>query len=150
MVKDDAILDAAEHLRKCLGQDEFQIMDHWEADLIAVGIASPSDLQRLVYFSLDPAESAVFTSPLRLRRRRVASFHTWIAANSTTLTWKRLRRLLQNILEFVHSATSKRIQVAVAASVVLAYMKRDVVRWVSINAEAALLLAMQNGRSHAR
>jgi hypothetical protein len=51
MMKDDAILDAVEHLRKCLGPDEFQIMDHWEADLIAIGVASSSDLQRLVYFS---------------------------------------------------------------------------------------------------
>ena len=53
MMKDDAILDAVEHLRKCLGPDEFQIMDHWEADLIAIGVASSSDLQRLVYFSLE-------------------------------------------------------------------------------------------------
>jgi hypothetical protein len=53
IVKDGAILDAVEHLRMCLGPDEFQIMDHWEADLIAIGIASPSDLQRLVYFCLE-------------------------------------------------------------------------------------------------
>jgi hypothetical protein len=53
MVKDDAILEAVEHLRNCLGPDEFQIIDHWEADLIAIGVASPSDLQRLVYFSLE-------------------------------------------------------------------------------------------------
>jgi hypothetical protein len=65
MVKDDAILDAVEHLRKCLGQDEFQIMDHWEADLIAIGIASPSDLQRLVYFSLEARrETPFFSCPL--------------------------------------------------------------------------------------
>ena len=36
-----------------LGPDEFQILDHCEADLIAIGIASSSDLQQLVYFSLE-------------------------------------------------------------------------------------------------
>jgi hypothetical protein len=53
MVKDIAILDAVEHLRTSLGPVEFQIMDHWEADPMAIGIASPSDIQRLVYFSLE-------------------------------------------------------------------------------------------------
>ena len=53
MVKDGAILDAVEHLRMRLGPDEFQIIDHWEANLIAIGIASSSDLQQLVYFSLE-------------------------------------------------------------------------------------------------
>jgi hypothetical protein len=28
-------------------------MDHWEAGLIAIGVASSSDLKRLVYFSVE-------------------------------------------------------------------------------------------------
>jgi hypothetical protein len=60
MMKDDAISCAVEHLRTCLGPDEFQIMDHWDADPTAIGVASASDPQRLVYFSLAPGEERRF------------------------------------------------------------------------------------------
>ena len=49
--KDPAILDVLERLRARLGSDAFIIVDHWESDLCAVGIANPHNLGVLVYIS---------------------------------------------------------------------------------------------------
>src|SRR5947208_2640607 len=51
MKKNSAILRALHHLENRLGKDAFQIVDHWEADLLAIGVASPSNAQRLVYIA---------------------------------------------------------------------------------------------------
>lgn len=51
MKKTGAILRALRHLEERLGKGAFQIVDHWEGDLLAIGIASPSDRQRLVYIA---------------------------------------------------------------------------------------------------
>jgi hypothetical protein len=36
-------------LQRELGSASFDVIDHWEADLTAIGIACPSDHSRLVY-----------------------------------------------------------------------------------------------------
>jgi hypothetical protein len=48
--KSASIQKALEQLTLRLGADAFQVADHWEADLGAVGVAGVSDVQRLVYF----------------------------------------------------------------------------------------------------
>lgn len=35
--------------REAMGRDSFDVVDHWEADPTAVGIAAPADHSRLVY-----------------------------------------------------------------------------------------------------
>jgi len=52
LAKDSTILDMLERLRAALGSDAFDIVDHWPADLIAVGIASPTNHQVLVYIAV--------------------------------------------------------------------------------------------------
>lgn len=49
--KDQAIHTALDYLRHRLGEAAFVIIDHWEADLAAVGVASPTRLDRLVCIS---------------------------------------------------------------------------------------------------
>ena len=49
--KDPAILAVLRRLSERLGRDAFDIVDHWEPDLCAVGIASPRDHAILVYIS---------------------------------------------------------------------------------------------------
>jgi hypothetical protein len=52
MKKVGVILDTLRRLEERLGIGSFKIADHWEADLRAVGIASPLDPARLVYFAV--------------------------------------------------------------------------------------------------
>jgi hypothetical protein len=49
--KDDVIIRVLDRLRHDLGAGAFDVVDHWEADLNAVGIASPKNHGVLVYIS---------------------------------------------------------------------------------------------------
>ncbi len=51
--KDPSILDLLARLRTDLGDDAFDIVDHWGADLTAIGLACPSDHRMLAYISTD-------------------------------------------------------------------------------------------------
>ena len=54
----NALLD---RLRADLGPKSFVVVDHWEGDLCAIGIAAPGDRQRLMYISTFPPEEPGFT-----------------------------------------------------------------------------------------
>jgi hypothetical protein len=47
--KDKTILRLLDRLAKRLGTRAFDVVDHWEADLCAIGIARPDDHRVLVY-----------------------------------------------------------------------------------------------------
>jgi hypothetical protein len=49
--KDTSIWSVIAHLATNFGGDNFQLVDHWDADLFSVGIASVNDQRRLVYLS---------------------------------------------------------------------------------------------------
>ena len=49
--KHPSILNALDQLQSRLGRHAFNIVDHWEPDLCAIGIASPRNPQVLVYVS---------------------------------------------------------------------------------------------------
>ena len=49
--KDREILNLIDRLRADLGVDAFVIVDHWEADRCAIGLAMPANHQTLVYVS---------------------------------------------------------------------------------------------------
>lgn len=49
--KDTSIVSVLERLRADLGGDAFTVLDHWDSDLFAVGVARPSDPRYLVYIS---------------------------------------------------------------------------------------------------
>jgi hypothetical protein len=54
--KDDDIMRMLAKLQQRLGVGAFQVVDHWEADLRAIGIADPLDEHRLAYIAaVDPA-----------------------------------------------------------------------------------------------
>ena len=57
--KDDSVLRVLDRLRSDLGDDAFDVVDHWDADLCAVGVARPSDHRFLVYISTFPPENGV-------------------------------------------------------------------------------------------
>jgi hypothetical protein len=50
--KSPALFDLLMHLRDILGTGSFQIVDHWEADRLMVGVAHPSDHRVLACLSL--------------------------------------------------------------------------------------------------
>ncbi len=60
--KDDSIHRFLSRLGSELGSDKYKLVDHWEADLCAIGIASIQDLRRLVYVCTygQPAECFYF------------------------------------------------------------------------------------------
>jgi hypothetical protein len=47
-----AILEVLNRLENALGADQFQVVDHWQADQCAVGIGSPRDPGLLVYIAV--------------------------------------------------------------------------------------------------
>jgi len=54
-------------LERRLGPDAFRIVDHWEADFHAIGIAKPGDERMLAYFAVGDADNSYYleieTSP---------------------------------------------------------------------------------------
>ena len=51
MTKDQSIVDLLAALSAALGPGAFDVVDHWEADLVAVGIGSPENHDVLAYLS---------------------------------------------------------------------------------------------------
>lgn len=49
--KDVKLISVLQRLGQDLGDDAFVIVDHWKADLDAIGIARPDDRRYLVYIS---------------------------------------------------------------------------------------------------
>lgn len=59
--KDRAINDVLERLRADLGDASFTLVDYWDGDLCAVGVARPDDSRHLVYISTWPPGRGTFT-----------------------------------------------------------------------------------------
>lgn len=59
--KDESIRRVLDRLRRDLGDHAFDVVDHWEADLCAVGVARPSDQRFVVYISTFPPERGLFS-----------------------------------------------------------------------------------------
>lgn len=64
MVKNKAIKHALRHLEERLGKGAFQIVDHWEADMTAVGIADPFDTRRVVYIASGRTQADIYHGSL--------------------------------------------------------------------------------------
>jgi len=50
--KHDAVFEMLTKLERRLGRGKFQIVDHWESDLDAVGVAHPSNRALLAYIAV--------------------------------------------------------------------------------------------------
>lgn len=66
MDKDRSIIDVVARLRESMGDGAFDIVDHGEADLCQIGIASPHDHKRLVYISTYGRKAGRYTVELEL------------------------------------------------------------------------------------
>ncbi len=64
--KDDSILNLLERLRSDLGDDAFDVVDHWDGDLVSIGLALPSDHQVLAYISTLNAKPDTYSYELEL------------------------------------------------------------------------------------
>lgn len=61
--KDETIQQVVLELQNALGEGSFVVADHWEADLMAIGIARPDNYGVLVYISTEgPLENRYFVS----------------------------------------------------------------------------------------
>ncbi|MBK1866483.1 hypothetical protein [Taklimakanibacter albus] len=67
MHKNTAIVSALDYLRRQLGNGYFQLADHWEGDLRAVGIVHPTDPTHLVYIACGDGASPSYTAILERR-----------------------------------------------------------------------------------
>jgi hypothetical protein len=57
MEKEPQLIAAVDELRRQLG-DSIEIVDHWDTDRLAVGIARRDDHQQLAYIAVKPARTA--------------------------------------------------------------------------------------------
>lgn len=64
--KDESILSLIDELKSRMGDDAFVVIDHWEGDLFAVGIARPDNHDVLAYVCTyeHPVESYVVSLEL--------------------------------------------------------------------------------------
>ena len=63
LVKDESIHRVLAKLKKALRRRPFQVVDHWEGSLCAIGVASPEDRRVLAYIStFDKPEGYYFLS----------------------------------------------------------------------------------------
>ena len=60
--KDTAIFELLDRLRASLGRGSFQVVDHWDTDREAIGVAHPGDVRVLAYLALtaDPIRYTVY------------------------------------------------------------------------------------------
>ena len=58
--KDGGVATTLIELERYLGQSAFLIVDHWEGDLSAVGIAHPNDEHRLAYIAVNEVDATYF------------------------------------------------------------------------------------------
>jgi hypothetical protein len=58
--KDGRLKSMLSKIERRLGPDAFQVVDHWQADLWAVGIAHPNDEHLLAYIAADLPDDRYF------------------------------------------------------------------------------------------
>jgi hypothetical protein len=88
--KDPAILDVLEGLRARLGRSAFEVVDHWECDLCAIGIASPRHHGVLVYISTLGQPAGRFYAELELPPAPGDDFPYQVAGTFESLDFERL------------------------------------------------------------
>ena len=84
--KDPSILNLLARLRADLGDDAFDIVDHWEYDLVAIGLASPRDHRVLAYVSTLNQLPDTFSYELELPPSNGDELYS-VAANSAACTY---------------------------------------------------------------
>ena len=107
--KDKSIIRLLDQLRTRLGRDAFDVVDHWESDLSAVGVARPDNHGVLVYLStFGEPEDSYFASlelPHRLGDEPWANHPYTPAGEQRVRGFDALVRLIQGHFEDEHSAS---------------------------------------------
>lgn len=88
--KNPAILAALDRLWSRLGSDTFVLADHWEADLCAVGIATPRSPGVLVYISCYGEPPGCFAYELELPPPPGDDFPYKVAGTGAGLSFEEL------------------------------------------------------------
>ena len=103
-------------LRESLGLDAFDIMDHWEPNLCAVGIASPRDHSVLVYVLLWRARGAVSSRTGIAPSPRAESFRTKSRGGTTIWTSRRWRVWFRHTLSRPSNMAMQRTRLSAGRS----------------------------------
>jgi hypothetical protein len=98
LAKDSAILRVLDRLREFLGGDAFVIVDHWESDFDAIGIANPRDPGVLVYISTLGESSDRFYVELEWPPAPKADFPYQVAGSYDDVTFEQLARIVSDHL----------------------------------------------------
>ncbi len=86
--KDRSILGLLSRLHTELGAKAFDVVDHWDSDLCAIGLAMPSDHATLIYVSSygHPMENSI-TNWKALQRQQEIFTLSPVAAMQHTLSY---------------------------------------------------------------
>ncbi len=91
--KDPSILDLLARLRTDLGDDAFDIVDHWTDDFVAIGLACPNDHRVLAYVSTNNHPSASYSYELEIPPTDGDELYS-VAARSDGCTYQELLDVL--------------------------------------------------------
>lgn len=90
--KHDAVLKMLSRLEHRLGSGTFQIVDHWESDLDAIGVAHPSNGELLAYIAAYGPED--FYVELELPPEQGSELPYSVAGQFRSLTFDEVARIV--------------------------------------------------------
>ena len=102
--KDGTITNVLARLESDLGPGAFVLTDHWPDDLMAVGIAYPSDPGHLVYISTLGCEPDCYHVELELPPKPNDDFPYTSAGEFAPLDYAALLEIVRTHLEVRHRA----------------------------------------------
>ncbi len=96
--KDDSIVDVVQRLISLLGKDAFDVVDHWEDDLCAIGLGSPSDHGMLVDISTIGLSTGRYNIHLELPSTHQSDFPYIDAGQHTSVNFTQLCEIVKKHL----------------------------------------------------
>lgn len=95
--KDPSLERLIARLQLDLGPGEFDVVDHWESDLLATGIALPQDHRVLVYVCVQPGRDRFFAER-ELSPEPGSDMPYRVIGESTAVTYATLLELIRDHL----------------------------------------------------
>ena len=99
LVKDESIHELLARLGKAMRGRAFQVVDHWEASLCAIGVASPEEKRVLAYISTFDKPPGYYFVSLELPPPRGSERSYLPAGEHEHVDFKELARLVRKHLD---------------------------------------------------
>jgi len=102
--KNQEIIDVLARLQQMFGEGCFDIVDHWDADLNAIGIANPADHGRLAYIAINNDHPNGYFVELELPPSPESDLPYCIAGNFEDIDFEQLASVVGRHLGLVFLA----------------------------------------------